>query len=364
MVTSTETPPHHVVAFTDPRTGVQGWLVIDRLVSGLAFGGFRFQPSVTRERVVELARCMTWKLAAHGSPVGGAKAGLAVSPSHPEIVPIVARFAHAVGDVLQESVILGKDMGATDAIIDGLYEALGQPQLQVIQARRSDVTLPTRIRDMNGYCRHMTGRGVAIAAQAAQGGSLKGCRVAIQGFGLVGAGAAFRLQALGAHVVALSDSFGMVRGETLPIDALIESALHTRAIDRRQGEAEGELGEKEALWSEDVDLLVLAAGSHSVTAREAQQIRASTVVEGSNFGLTPTARVTLQEAGVLVIPDIIASSASAALVAHHMKNAHRWDAQKIWHEIEAAIAQATEQGITAAAQRGTDVRKAHLAPTP
>ena len=54
-----------------PDEGVRGWLVVDSLRNGIAFGGTRFAPDLTRDEVVLLARCMTWKPAAHGLPRGG-----------------------------------------------------------------------------------------------------------------------------------------------------------------------------------------------------------------------------------------------------------------------------------------------------
>ena len=57
-----------------PDEGVRGWLVVDTLRGGLAFGGTRFTPDLRQDEVAELARCMTWKLAAHGLPMGGADA--------------------------------------------------------------------------------------------------------------------------------------------------------------------------------------------------------------------------------------------------------------------------------------------------
>ena len=43
--------PHEVVIVRGERGEEIGWLVIDRLVDGLSFGGFRFSPDVTRAEV-------------------------------------------------------------------------------------------------------------------------------------------------------------------------------------------------------------------------------------------------------------------------------------------------------------------------
>lgn len=139
--------------------GVPAWLVVHRLKDNLSFGGFRFSEGTSRDQVALLARSMSWKLAAHGLPVGGAKAGVCCRPGHPQIDAILADLARAC---------------------------------------------PDRIRDLTGYVRDMTGLGAVIAAEAAVG-SLQGKRLLIQGAGVVGMGVAVRAAARGAVVVGLSD---------------------------------------------------------------------------------------------------------------------------------------------------------------
>ena len=182
-----------------PERGVLGWLCVDSWGGGLSFGGFRMTPTVTRDEVEELARCMSLKLAAHGSPTGGAKAGIRIDPFDPEADALLAFFGRSVADLLTTRVVLGKDMGASDHAIDGMYAAIESPQLAPMGPGVA------KLRDLPGYRRHMTGLGVAFASRAALGGSLEGVRVAIQGAGLVGLGAAVRLAAMGAQVVAMSD---------------------------------------------------------------------------------------------------------------------------------------------------------------
>lgn len=92
--------------------GPLGWLAVDTLVGGLAFGGLRVDPGVTRRDVEDLARVMTWKLAGHGLPVGGAKGGLRASPGEPGLPEKLARFAEAAAPLLRDRVVLGRDAGA------------------------------------------------------------------------------------------------------------------------------------------------------------------------------------------------------------------------------------------------------------
>ena len=148
--TALERAPQAEYSFVDPVTGSQGWLVVDTLVNGLSFGGFRFHVNVTEDEVRELARCMTRKLACHGLPTGGAKAGLAIDPTHPTSGSVISRFAAHVREPLLSHVMLGKDMGATDAMLDRVYDTLDVPQMHVTQAVHGLKKIPHRLRDLQG----------------------------------------------------------------------------------------------------------------------------------------------------------------------------------------------------------------------
>jgi glutamate dehydrogenase (NAD(P)+) len=85
------------LTWTDHLTGHQGFLVVDRLVRGVASGGLRMRAGCTLEEVTGLARGMTMKEALHydpGSryvPLGGAKGGIDCDPRDPEAYPLLAR---------------------------------------------------------------------------------------------------------------------------------------------------------------------------------------------------------------------------------------------------------------------------------
>ena len=109
-----------------------------------------------------------------------------------------------------------------------------------------------------------------------------------------------------------------------------------------------------------VDLLVLAAGSHIVGPKHAERIRAPIVVEGANFALTPDARRTLHERAIKVIPDLIASSSSAALVTRQMASGNALTAEDCWEAIDTSISSATLDALSRASERGIPVRQAYL----
>ena len=69
--------PYLIVEWNDIESEAHGWLCIHNLVKGLAGGGTRMHPSVTREEVMRLAEIMAYKYNAAGIPdCGGCKAGI------------------------------------------------------------------------------------------------------------------------------------------------------------------------------------------------------------------------------------------------------------------------------------------------
>ncbi|MBA3774175.1 MAG: hypothetical protein H0X13_17300 [Ramlibacter sp.] len=339
--------------------GVPAWLVVDRLKNGLAFGGFRFSDSVSLSQVGLLANTMSWKLAAHGQPVGGAKAGVRCRPDHPRIDAILADLASAWRAPLANHVILGKDMGATDALLDRLYQQLGKPQLHLVQGRVPGC--PSRIRDLTGYVRDMTGLGAVIAAEAAAG-PLQGKRILIQGAGVVGAGVAVRATQRGAVVVGISDVDRAIVGTNgVPV---AEEVMAAREAGRPFSLAllEGAGGTsvpRDRMLAEPADILFLAAGSHVVPGALAKDIRAGVVVEASNFGLTEEANAVLFGHGVIVVPDIISSSSSAAMTSYQLAEGNRWEPGALWKRIESNIRTAVEEGLRQAAQSRVPLREAY-----
>lgn len=342
------------VEVVHPESGPLGWLCVDSLAGGLAFGGFRMSRSVTRAEVEELARCMTLKLVGHGSPTGGAKAGIRLDPMAEDRDDKLAFFASEVKDLLRDTVILGKDMGATDEAIDQMYASVGFPQLTPM----GDGPV-SRLRDLSGYRTHMTGLGVAFAARAALGGDLDGARVVIQGAGLVGLGSAVRLAAMGARVVGMSDvSRCLVWPEGVDV-AWLE--VRTRGPRSLRGADQGAVLPREALFGLDADLVVLAASSYSVGQEQVDAIRAPVVVEGCNMGFATGARAVAQDRGLTVIPDVIASSSSAAMVCRQLAARGGLTEEALWTAIESAITERVTAGMAAASDQGCSIRDAHIA---
>lgn len=347
------------IVLEDEAAGFGAYLVVNSSDRDISFGGTRIDASVTREMVVELAENMSLKLAGHGSPVGGAKAGLRASPDDPRLKQFLGQFAEACRELLTTTTVLGKDMGARQWMLDEIYRTLDLPQLGVVQKHGHANGCPDRLSDLAGYVRHMTGRGVFWSIEQALGGDLRGVRVLIQGFGVVGTGVAWHLEQAGARIVGVSDARKAVLDpDGIGLELLLAAKDEGGLLAESKLPCSSQLAARDDLLAQPADVLVLAAGSYAVGGDLAARVRAPLVVEGANLALLPGAVRALHERAVRVVPDVVANSASAALVGRQMASGNTLAPRALWAEIEASIKRNTEAVERVSRRRGIDSKSA------
>src|SRR5215467_14583665 len=105
--------PYLRVTWTDPVTGRKGYMVIDRLIDGIAGGGTRMRAGLDLQEVERLAHTMSIKNGAIKLPGGGAKGGLDCDPHDPEARPMLTRFVRAMRPWLETCWGTAEDMGTT-----------------------------------------------------------------------------------------------------------------------------------------------------------------------------------------------------------------------------------------------------------
>jgi glutamate dehydrogenase (NAD(P)+) len=153
-----------------------------------------------------------------------------------------------------------------------------------------------------------TGRGLAYCVSRYfenTGQTLAGRTIAVQGCGNVGRWAAHNLCALGARLIAISDSRGGVMNRSgIDPAAAVAHKNTTGQIAGLTGDAIG----NEELLQLDCDILVPAALESVLTDRNAPKVRARLIVEGANGPTTPEADRLLHERGIPVIPDVLANA--------------------------------------------------------
>jgi glutamate dehydrogenase (NAD(P)+) len=200
---------------------------------------------------------------------------------------------------------------------------------------------------------------VALAALAHRGIPVAGATAAVQGFGKVGAGAAQFLAEAGVTVVAVSDQYGAVHAAGgLDVPAL---QAHVAATGSVVGFGGGEVLDPPALLELDVDLLVPAAVEGVLHGGNAERVRARIVVEGANGPTTGEADRILDEAGVLVVPDILAN-AGGVIVSYfewvQSNQAYWWSRQEVDDRLERRMLQAWDGVLATAGARGLTLREA------
>jgi glutamate dehydrogenase (NAD(P)+) len=158
-----------------------------------------------------------------------------------------------------------------------------------------------------------TGRGVTITIAAAlerMGKTLEGQRVVVQGFGNVGSISAKLLRERGAIIVGISDQYvGLHDKSGIDVEAAL-AYVNSPKNERRslEGFPSGAIISNTSLLELECDILVPAAIENQLTADNARKIKAHLIAEGANGPTTPAADGLFSQAGVTVIPDILANA--------------------------------------------------------
>ncbi len=204
---------------------VPGFVVFDLPGADVSAGGTRLAPDVTVAETALLARAMTYKFAALGASVGGAKAGLVGDPANQAArADLIARYCAEIRPLTDAGRFLtGPDMGTSEEDFAPLRERRAAPA--AIRAAIGGVPCEDVL----------TGYGVAVAAETAlragRGGGWEGRSVAIEGFGKVGGGVAREVISRGGRVVAISTIAGCLADPGgLDVERLL--ALRSEHADR------------------------------------------------------------------------------------------------------------------------------------
>lgn len=233
--------PEIVFNWKDSETEAEGWTVINSLRGGAAGGGTRMRKGLDKYEVTSLAKTMEVKFTVSGPAIGGAKSGINFDPLDPRKKGVLERWYKAVApllksyygtggdlnvDEIHEVIPITEDSGVwhpQEGVFNGHFKPtesdkinrIGQLRHGVIKVIESDAYSPDvnrkyTIADM------ITGFGVAESIKhyyEIYGGSVKGKRAVVQGFGNVGSAAAYYLAQMGAKIVGIIDRVGGVINE-------------------------------------------------------------------------------------------------------------------------------------------------------
>ncbi|MFI6358216.1 Glu/Leu/Phe/Val dehydrogenase dimerization domain-containing protein [Streptomyces sp. NPDC050743] len=319
------------LVWTDHVTGRQGFLVVDRLVRGVASGGLRMRPGCTLEEVAGLARGMTMKEALHYDPearyvpLGGAKGGIDCDPQDPQAYGLLVRYLRAMRPYIESFWTTGEDLGLTQDLVDraaaeaGLVSSIQAvyPLLDDEAAARERLADAFAVEvDGIGLDELAGGCGVAESVLAALDRAdvpYAGARVAVQGLGTMGGATAWFLARAGLTVVAVADIKGTIANPAgLDVEALLAARDGYGTVDRRVLRPGDRELPGDAWLSADAEVLVPAAVSYAIDTANQDRIRARWIVEAANMPVLPQAEELLAARGVTVLPDVVVNSGTNA----------------------------------------------------
>jgi glutamate dehydrogenase (NAD(P)+) len=342
-----------------------GYRVQHTLTMGPTKGGLRFAPGVSEGECAALAAWMTWKCALIGLPYGGAKGGVRCDPhrlSVDEIERITRRYASELIPIIgPDRDIPAPDMGTGEREMAWFYDTYSQLMghaVPEIVTGKPPVLGGTEAR------RPATGLGCVYVAEAVAerlGTPLRDQRVAIQGFGNVGAVAAAELHAIGARVVAVSDHAGGIESAAgLDIPAVVEWVREHRTLE---GCTLGSPVGRAEVLEVPCDLLIPAALERQITEANAARIDAKIIVEAANGPTTPEAEAILADRGVLIVPDVLANAGGVTVSYFEWvqdQQKFMWDMIEIQERLRRLLRAAFNRVVETADRLDVDWRTAAL----
>ena len=373
--------PEIVFEWKDAETEAEGWVVINSLRGGAAGGGTRMRKGLDKREVESLAKTMEVKFTVSGPAIGGAKSGINFDPLDPRkrgvlerwyraVIPLLKNYYGTGGDLnvdeIHDVIPITEDYGLwhpQEGIVNGHYRAtepqkiqkLGQLRQGVVKVLEDAAYSPALARKYT-VADLITGYGVAEAVRHYYelwgGRAVQGKRAVVQGWGNVGAAAAYYLASQGVQVVGIIDrAGGLIREEGFSLDDIRELFL------RREGNA---LTADELLpfdevnrriWSVGAEIFIPAAASRLVSRQQVEQMVAGgleVISCGANvpfqdpeifFG--PTGE--FADAHTSVIPDFIANCGMARVFAYLMESNAEITDEAIFQDTSRIIRSALER---------------------
>jgi len=325
-------------------------------------GGVRFHPNVTEKEVNALAIWMSLKAGIMDLPYGGGKGGIICDPremSFRELEGLSRGYVRAISQFVGPT----KDIPAPDIFTNSQIMAWMMDEYSRIDEFNNPGFItgkPIVLGGSHGR-ESATAKGVTICIHEAakkKGINLKGARVIVQGFGNAGSYLSKFLHDAGAKVIGISDAYGALHDPNgLDIDYLLDRrdsfGTVTKLFDHT-------ITNKELLEL-DCDILVPAAVGHQITKENAHQIKASIVVEAANGPTTPEATQILTERGILLVPDVMASSGGVTVSYFEWvqnNQGYYWPEEEIDKKLHEAMIRAFNAIYHTAETRRVDMRLA------
>jgi glutamate dehydrogenase (NAD(P)+) len=345
----------------------KGYRIQHNNVLGPYKGGIRFHPDVTLDEVKALAAWMAWKTALIGIPYGGGKGGIKFDPkqhSQDELRRITRRFVHALeGNIGPDYDIPAPDVGTNAQIMDWMMDTyLATHDSRDREVEKGVVTGKSIECGGSEGREKATGQGLVYVLERWMNDNnrfLKDNTYILQGYGNVGSHTALLMAELGAKLLAVNDETGTIfNGNGLNAKDVLK---HVKTAGGVKGYTKAESISKKDFFSIDADLFVPAALENQITVDTAPLIKASLIAEGANGPTTPQAEEILKKNGIVVLPDILASSGGVTVSYFEWlqnKRSEHWDLEEVDQRLKVLMHRAYSRVKRAKEKYNTDFRSA------
>ena len=364
--------PERIIKFRVPWTTDDGRVMVNRgfrvqfnSAIGPYKGGLRFHPSVYEGIIKFLGFEQIFKNSLTGLPIGGGKGGSDFDPKGKSEGEIM-RFCQSYMTELFKYVSADVDVPAGDI-------GVGAREIGYLYGQYKRITnLYEGVLTGKGLTyggslgrKQATGFGLCYFTQAmleANGSSFEGKTVVISGSGNVAIYACEKATALGAKVIAMSDSNGYIVDENgIDLDAIKEIKEVKRQrikeyvlIHPNASYTEGCSG----IWTVKCDVALPCATQNEINEESARALVEGGVMavsEGANMPSTPEAIAVFRDAGVLFGPAKAANAGGVATSALEMtQNSERlsWSFDEVDEKLHSIMINIFNNASAAAEQYG------------
>lgn len=325
-------------------------------------GGVRFHPDITLDEVKALSIWMSIKCGIADLPYGGGKGGIICEPrqmSFRELENLSRGYVRAISQIVGPA----KDIPAPDMFTNSQIMAWMMDEYSRIREFDSPGFITGKPIVLGGSKGRetATAQGVIICIEEAakrKNLQLKDASVIIQGFGNTGSFLAKFLHDAGAKVIGISDAYGaLYDSRGLNVDYLLDKRDSFGTVTKS---FENTITNKELLESA-CDILVPAAVSNQITAENAHEIKASIVVEAANGPTSFEATKILTERGVILVPDVLASSGGVTVSYFEWvqnNNGYYWSEEEVLSKLRKIMIEAFDRVYQTSIIKNVDMRLA------
>jgi len=348
--------PEIIFNWKDQETEAEGWTVINSLRGGAAGGGTRMRKGLDMNEVLSLAKTMEIKFTVSGPAIGGAKSGINFDPKDPRKKGVLERWYKAVSPLLKSYYGTGGDLNVDEihevipiteesgvwhpqeGVFNGHFKPteadkinrIGQLRQGVIKVIENpdyspDVSRKYTVADM------ITGFGVAESVKHyydIYGGSIVGKKAVVQGFGNVGAAAAFYLAKMGAKVVGIIDiAGGLINKDGFAFEEITNLFLEKTGNTLESDDMIPFEEINQSIWSLETEVFAPCAASRLITKNQIDTMIDSGLEVISCGANVPFADkeiffgpiMEFTDGKVSLIPDFISNCGMARVFAYFME---------------------------------------------